>query len=164
MSIYRNDLPPLFLERSVIELSSAGDFNGDGYGDFMFACQNFASGDPGDVFVVQGGPYLPTAVETIEQGDIPDEYDLGQNYPNPFNSSTKIEFNLAQNDTVTLSIYNILGQKVATLIEGKTYSAGTHVVDWNGKLDDNSDAPSGVYFYKLTTSLTGESKKMVIVK
>ncbi|UCD64983.1 MAG: FG-GAP repeat protein [Candidatus Zixiibacteriota bacterium] len=164
MVISRGDLPPLFLEFVGYSLSPAGDFNGDGYNDFVFACENFAFGAPGDVFVVQGGDYLPTDVTEPPERLLPEAFHLGQNYPNPFNAGTRIEFSLTREDTVTLTVFNILGQRVATLIDGRKCSAGHHVVEWDGRFSDDNYAPSGVYFYKLTTSSHGETRKMVLVK
>jgi flagellar hook assembly protein FlgD len=69
---------------------------------------------------------------------------LDQNYPNPFASSTTIQFNLAEPGAVRLEIYDVIGRKVATLVDG-SLSAGTHAVSWDG-----SSVPNGIYFYTLT--------------
>lgn len=88
---------------------------------------------------------------------------LFQNYPNPFNPVTTIKFNLKNNDKINLSIYNIKGQLVKTLIN-ENLSSGTHEVIWNGKNSLNQDVSSGVYFYKLNSSHTSELKKMILIK
>ena len=78
---------------------------------------------------------VKSAVIETRTTPVPQAFALMQNYPNPFNSSTVIHFNLPTSDIVDLSIYNIAGQKVATLAQGMR-QAGTHVINWNGK-DDN---------------------------
>ncbi|HSD65034.1 MAG TPA: T9SS type A sorting domain-containing protein, partial [Ignavibacteriaceae bacterium] len=77
----------------------------------------------------------------------PDEFTLEQNYPNPFNPSTLINFGLSKNENVTLNIYNVLGQKIETLINGN-YSAGHHSVVFDAGAKGLS---SGTYFYELIT-------------
>ena len=85
-------------------------------------------------------------------------YHLAQNYPNPFNPTTTINFMLKKAGPVELVIYNIQGQKVATLVDAKM-KAGTHSVTWNG-----SNLASGVYFYKLTSGDFTNVKKMMLLK
>jgi PKD repeat protein len=83
---------------------------------------------------------------------------LRQNYPNPFNPTTEISFSLPQASWVTLEIYNIVGQKTATLVEGYL-DAGQHTVTWNG-----SNAASGVYVYRLQAGPVVETRKMILLK
>ena len=94
------------------------------------------------------------------EGDnlLPSELVLDQNYPNPFNPTTSISFGLPRSSGVTLNIYNIAGQKVATLASGY-YPAGNHVVTW-----DASSHSSGVYFYRLTTDEAVETMRMILLK
>jgi photosystem II stability/assembly factor-like uncharacterized protein len=92
------------------------------------------------------------------QNGIPKSYELMQNYPNPFNPTTKIKFVLPVNDNVKLEIFNILGQKVAAILD-QNMKAGIHDVEFNA-----SNLPSGVYFYRLTTSKLVDTKKMILVK
>jgi len=89
---------------------------------------------------------------------IPDKYILYQNYPNPFNPSTTIKFALPERVKVNLSIYNLLGEKVAELINGEL-TAGYHEVEFRGL-----NFPSGVYFYRIKTDKFISTKKMVIAK
>lgn len=89
---------------------------------------------------------------------IPFEFALLQNYPNPFNTSTTIEFTLPEAAEVELSVYNILGQKVAILLEGQV-PAGKHGYTW-----DAGNAPSGVYFARLEKEQAARIVKMVLVK
>ncbi|MDW8438772.1 MAG: T9SS type A sorting domain-containing protein, partial [Chloroherpetonaceae bacterium] len=101
----------------------------------------------------------------IPQGDIeqwkiqlPFDYALDQNYPNPFNPVTTIQFSLAKAGKVTLEIYNVLGQKVATLIDGEL-NAGAHRYQWNA-----AGLASGVYFYRLQSRDFVATKKAILVK
>jgi subtilisin family serine protease len=105
------------------------------------------------------------ATTGIQQNDIPVfANSLGRNYPNPFNPTTNISFSLAQESFVELSIYNIKGQQVKTLVSDQKNS-GAHVINWNGKDDEGKDVSSGVYFYKMRTDgkYTG-TRKMIMLK
>jgi hypothetical protein len=88
----------------------------------------------------------------------PGSYKLFDNYPNPFNPNTIINYELQITNSVDLSIYNSLGQKVATLVTGKQ-SAGFHQVEW-----DASGFASGVYFYKLQAGEFVRVKKMILMR
>lgn len=89
---------------------------------------------------------------------------LKQNYPNPFNPETRIDFALQKNtDNLELSIYNLKGQKVKELYNGKA-EKGTHSYIWDSKDENNLDVASGVYFYKLKTDSGTISRKMVLMK
>ncbi len=88
---------------------------------------------------------------------------LDQNYPNPFNPETQIKFSTKNTDNVKLSIYNIKGQLVKTLLNDNI-KAGEHSIVWNGLDDSNKAVSSGVYFYKLETSSFVNTKKMLLMK
>jgi len=88
----------------------------------------------------------------------PDKFSLSQNYPNPFNPSTAIGYQLSAISDVELSIYNLLGQKIATLISEKQ-NAGVHQVEW-----DASGFSSGVYYYQIKAGEFHEIKKMVLLR
>ena len=94
----------------------------------------------------------------IEVEVIPKEYELSQNYPNPFNPATDIKYNLPEASRVTLNVYNIIGQKVASLVNGEV-EAGFHSVTFDGR-----DLPSGTYIYRLQTPNYTQTKKMVLLK
>ncbi|MDD4309824.1 MAG: C25 family cysteine peptidase [Candidatus Cloacimonetes bacterium] len=85
------------------------------------------------------------------------------NYPNPFNPTTTIKFSLKTKSPVNLEIYNIMGQKVRTLVKGDI-DQGFHSVVWNGKDGNNRPVSSGVYFYKLDAGKYTSTKKMIIMK
>jgi len=93
-----------------------------------------------------------------ERPELPDGFSLSQNYPNPFNPTTKINFDLDKASNVRLTIYNILGQKVATIVD--TYmNAGAYIVNF-----DASRLASGVYFYSLEAGDYKFNKKMMLLK
>jgi len=95
----------------------------------------------------------------LHEGDnLPEDFALNQNYPNPFNPVTEISFSLPEASKVKLDVFNMLGQKVTTIYEGKL-EAGTHSFSWDG-----SSVSSGVYLYRLTAGDFVETKKMVLLK
>ncbi len=93
----------------------------------------------------------------------PSAYRLDQNWPNPFNTGTTISFNLSDPGPVKLDIYNILGQKVVTLVD-KYLSGGSHDISWDGTNSDGDNCGSGVYFYRLKTDAFSEIKRMLLLK
>ncbi|MCF7813744.1 MAG: T9SS type A sorting domain-containing protein [Candidatus Cloacimonetes bacterium] len=88
---------------------------------------------------------------------------LGNNYPNPFNPTTTINFGLKEDCKVNITLYNIRGQKVKTLINDNM-PAGQHQVIWNGKDDSGKTAASGVYFYKMQTDDFSKIRKAMLLK
>ena len=88
---------------------------------------------------------------------------LNQNYPNPFNPNTEISFNIMNDENVVLSIYNVKGQQVKTLVTDDL-KAGNHKYLWNGQNDSGENVSSGMYFYKLDTSKKSITKKMLLMK
>jgi immune inhibitor A len=91
---------------------------------------------------------ITSTPDADEHSGLPATYRLVQNYPNPFNPSTRIEFTLPLQSQVTISVYNILGQQVSVLAEGK-WEAGHHTLTWNGGDDVGGQLASGVYFYRM---------------
>jgi photosystem II stability/assembly factor-like uncharacterized protein len=112
----------------------------------------------------EGGLLLQTdngGINWIDQNTgttYPNKFNLSQNYPNPFNPATVIEFQIPNSAFVTLEIYNILGEKVSTLLSAFLLS-GFHSYEW-----DASNFASGVYYYKLKTGHFEQVKKMVLLK
>lgn len=110
----------------------------------------------------------PVSVEDPTGESIPSEFSLNQNYPNPFNPSTKIEFSLPVQSEVALTIYNVLGQKVASLFQGQLQS-GNHSFTWDATDSHNNKLSSGIYFYELKANgANGKDfqsiKKMLLLK
>ncbi len=114
-----------------------------------------ASSDWSEVWAFTVG--TATAVEDPDAG-IPATFQLSPNYPNPFNPATTIRFGLPVASAVTVTIYNVLGQRMATLAEGR-FQAGWHAVQWNAQ-----DAGSGVYFYRIEAGAFREARTMLLLK
>jgi len=92
------------------------------------------------------------------ESSLSNDYALSRNYPNPFNATTTINYQLPVDGHVKVGVYNLLGQKVATLVEEKQ-EAGYRSVIWEA-----SELSSGLYFYKLTAGDFTETKRMMLVK
>ena len=128
------------------------------------AVQNFTSGQK--TYYVDNIRFMGSSVssslakttDTKETEGLPETFELNQNYPNPFNPSTTISFNLPEQSDVTLKIYNLLGEEVATLIS-KTLTAGSYRETW-----DASNFSSGIYIYQLHAGNIVLIKKMNLVK
>ena len=99
----------------------------------------------------------PVSVHEIPPG-LPADFVLYQNYPNPFNPSTKIAYDLPERGFVTLKVYNVLGQKVATLVEGEV-SPGYHEANF-----DATGLTSGMYFYRLHAGTFSQTKRLMLMK
>lgn len=98
----------------------------------------------------------PSSIPTIEESST-NEVVLSQNYPNPFNGSTYIDYKLPFNASVNLTIYNVMGQQIATLVN--THQAeGLHQVEWAGTNQNNGYIPNGIYIYRLTVQSTNKSQ------
>jgi hypothetical protein len=112
-----------------------------------------------------GGTGEDTPVDVIsdDQPLLPAGYSLGQNYPNPFNPTTTIEFSLPRRSEVVISVYNILGRKVLTLLD-EELPAGYHRLVWNGKSGRGQDVATGLYFYRIKAGDFVQTKKMLLLK
>jgi len=106
---------------------------------------------------------IPTNVEDIETGQLPESYSLSQNYPNPFNPTTFIEFELPRSSHVRLTVYNLLGEEVRTLLDEEV-SMGRKRVMWDGIDTGGDPVPSGVYLYRIEAGSFSEAKKMMLLK
>ncbi|MCB0833691.1 MAG: T9SS type A sorting domain-containing protein [Bacteroidetes bacterium] len=100
---------------------------------------------------------------TLDYQDGAGQLTLNSNYPNPFNPSTTISYDTRKDGYVRLVIYNTLGQKVRTLVDG-TVSKGSHRVVWDGKNDKGSIVPTGIYFSRLECDDQIRSRKMMFIK
>ncbi len=110
---------------------------------------------------------LTSSIEYRKQSIIPKEITLDQNYPNPFNPSTNISFNIPTFSKnildIDLSVYNILGEKVTTLYNGKV-NAGRYTVNWKGLDDFGNQVPTGIYLYQLHSKNFSQTKRMLLIK
>ncbi len=101
--------------------------------------------------------YTLTGIED-NQPPVPESFYVKQNYPNPFNPSTTLEFGLSEREEVSVTVYNLAGQRVSTLFKG-TMNSGVHRLKWDG-----SDMASGIYFYKIETPTKSIIKRMLLIK
>ncbi|MDZ4722509.1 MAG: cohesin domain-containing protein [candidate division Zixibacteria bacterium] len=104
-----------------------------------------------------------TALHSTTVTTLPTEFILMQNYPNPFNPSTSINFALPRASRVELTIFNIAGQKIRSLVDDDL-SAGSHTVVWDGHGENGASVSSGVYLYRLVAGTESSTKKMLLVK
>lgn len=113
---------------------------------------------------VENPPNLDVATSVDnEAANLPGSYVLYQNYPNPFNPSTVITYSVPENVHVKIEIYNVLGQKVASLFD-QEQAAGTHSVVWNTEANRGSSMSSGIYMLKMQAGSFSQVKKMVLAK
>ena len=109
-------------------------------------------------------PPSTTAVTGAHTATLPQSFILDQNYPNPFNSDTVIRFALPESGEAELSVFNLAGQRVATLAQGAR-QAGTYTVRWDGWDGDGRELASGVYLYRLEAGEQQvETRKLVLMK
>jgi len=118
-----------------------------------------------DIQLVAEEPPPPASTAVVEghQSHEPTEFALLQNYPNPFNSGTIIRFALPQEQEVDLAVFNMTGQKVATLAAGHR-QAGTYAIRWDSRNDRGQALASGVYFYRLRVGDQIERRKLLLLR
>ena len=127
----------------------------------VFDVADLRRGPVGQATTDEAGQFaLPLAASTAWV--LPREVALGPNYPNPFNPSTLIPYQLATPSPVRLEVFNVLGQRVATLVDGQQ-GAGAYVARWDGTDASGRAAASGVYFYRLTVAGAHWTGKMVLL-
>lgn len=105
----------------------------------------------------------PSGVNDITGDALPTKYELRQNYPNPFNPSTKIQFDLPKPSHVKVTVFNVLGQAVATLVD-ESMTPGKKEVTWDGNSQTGVKVSSGMYFYKIVADDFVSTKKMLLLK
>jgi hypothetical protein len=176
-SIYtRTILSSVFGQKIVGQEFKFGINGGDNESGFgLNHIENIDDSGPEDTLNVQFGSInpnkydawdfdkrLPTAIEDTP-GSLPFTYSLEQNYPNPFNPETTIQYSLAKPGHVTLTVYNLMGQKVKTLID-KSQPAGKYNASWNGRNDQGNPVTTGVYFYRINSGDFNRVKKLLLLK
>lgn len=143
---------PVAHTRDTVFVDPAAEFDGEAY--FVVVAQDSS----GNLSLASNEISFQVTDVRAEDGSIPRTFALQQNYPNPFNPSTQIQFSLAQASHVKLDIYNLLGRRVATVVDDR-YQAGEHTVAFHaGRL------PSGTYFYKIQAGSFVRIRKMLLLK
>jgi hypothetical protein len=163
------------------------DTDGDGIPDGCDICKGFNDFDDGDLDTVPDScdncpeDYNPgqddddgdgignacdsthNSIDYVNYGSQPVEFILSQNHPNPFNAGTVLSFGIPSYCHVRITIFNLLGQKVAILID-KALSRGWYQVFWDGKNSSGEDVPSGIYLAQMEAGTFSETKKLVLIK
>ena len=116
----------------------------------------------GILTATNSGTITVSSVTTVENDPMPNEFSLSQNFPNPFNPSTTIQYSLVSAGKVSLKVYNMVGQEVATLVDGYQ-DEGSYSVTFNAD-DGTSSLSNGVYFYRLESGSFVSMKKFVFMK
>jgi hypothetical protein len=136
------------------ETAFPGDIDGDGYQEFISS--SFFQFDQSRAFVTI---FTTRNVSVPDDGQVPNDYDFKfTSYPNPFNTTTTISFDLPVSVNARLEVYNLIGQKIATLVEG-CIKAGNHSIQWEA-----AGYSSGIYFYKLTAGDRVITKRTTLLK
>ncbi len=132
----------------------------------------FCVNPPGDWTTVLGDPLiqaivkydsLPTDVDEDAVTLLPSTFNLYQNFPNPFNPETEIRYNLPKGTNIQLTVYNLLGQRIRTLVN-EYQNAGHKSIHWDGKDEKGIEVASGIYFYLLKGGEYKQSKKMILLR
>ncbi len=121
----------------------------------------FGSIDPAFYDAWDFDTMMPTNVDGITSQPL--TFALEQNHPNPFNPETQIRYSIPKSVNVTISVYNLIGQKIATLVNTKK-QAGTHEVIWNGRDKFGRQVSSGVYIYHIKAGEFNDTHKMLLMK
>ena len=110
-------------------------------------------------------PPPPASVDSEPYSEIsvPTEFGLSQNYPNPFNPSTKINYQLPMSSRVTVTIYDVLGREIRTLVAG-VRPAGTHRVLWDGRDAGGQQVESGVYFVRMRAGKITKTRRVILLR
>lgn len=149
---------------------SLSDYCGAGFSEVKLRFRMVSDGTqvpplPGwfidDVQIIEGVG-VPTHAE-IASETLPEKFALHQNYPNPFNPTTTIRFDLPAAGSVNVSIFNVRGELIRTLVDGDM-SAGFHTIRWNGRNNSGQATASGVYFYRLTAGDFSSTRKLLFLK
>ncbi|MBN1465671.1 T9SS type A sorting domain-containing protein, partial [candidate division KSB1 bacterium] len=125
---------------------------------FADANNGWLFGDDGIILFTDEGELMQVQGFAAQTAALPERPALGQNYPNPFNSMTKIEFSLPTSSHVSLKLYNLLGEEIATLFDDRTI-AGNYAINFNAE-----NLPSGFYLYSLQADGFSASKKLTLQK
>ena len=150
--VYRDDV---MLEETIVEFYVDVNVPVGSHSYYVTALYGEYESEPSNIVEVE--------ITSAGNDLIPIETSLGANYPNPFNPQTTINFQLSVDSKINLSIFNIKGEKVRTLVDVQLRAA-YHTVDWNGKDESGKPVASGLYFYRMKTSDYQNMRKMILLK
>jgi hypothetical protein len=154
-----NSLQEMVYTKTIGESGNDWAFGVDETSDGGFAIAGYSNSfgqNDYDIYLIKLGQF--TSIGDEDESTTPHEFALAQNYPNPFNPSTTISWQLPVSGLVSLSVYNVTGQKVTVLVN-EIQKAGYHSLEFNA-----SSLPSGLYFYRLRAGNLDKMKKMVLMK
>ncbi len=152
-------LYPLAIEDEKLIISDI-QLDGDLYTDYVSDERTVSiKSGTGGIFKVT---FENSEAVSVADNSMPDKYHLYQNYPNPFNPETLISFHLDERRFVNLSVYDVTGRKIRSLVN-EMKGQGIHKVVWNGFNDNGSKAASGIYFLRLKSTGINEVKKAVLL-
>ncbi|KAF0152410.1 MAG: hypothetical protein FD143_1048 [Ignavibacteria bacterium] len=152
-----------FTENGKVRIAAAGTKE---LKDGIFATVEVTLKDKETAVSITGSAKLNDEISSslnAKVREIPTEFALSQNYPNPFNPTTTIKFQVAQDAKVNLVVYDMLGQRVRTLVDG-IQEAGFYTVRWDGSNDFGSKVSSGIYIYRLQAGSFVSTMKMNLMK
>ena len=175
-SFYNNF--PYISQDSIFSTPSIGDLDNDGDCELIFGTSqglnvldiNESSGNQYSWSAYRGNSMrngyfnIELSEMSSDRFNIPLLYSLENNFPNPFNPTTRIDYSIPINSDIKLTIYDLLGNKVKTLIDNKYQSAGFKTIKWNGTNEFGAKTSSGVYFYALKAGNFYQTKKMILIK
>ncbi len=136
------------------------------YDDMVSGLWNVSADDGEFIVLADNGPFALTIDKTsmsVEAASVPTEYALHQNYPNPFNPVTTIVFDLPEATDVQIEIFNVLGQRVRTLVN-RSYQPGSYRLQWDGRSDSRAAAPSGMYVCRIQAGDYIQERKLLLMK
>jgi FlgD Ig-like domain len=172
LRITENTIDKTYQNGNLVAQTSSPSFTWVTTAGIFQADIDTASGASGTVTLTSASlvQFTNAPLAVNDQGiSAPSAFMLYQNYPNPFNPSTKIRYTIpasiagGSNNLVTLKIYDMLGNEIATLVNGEK-PAGTYEVEFSAKSRNGADLPSGVYFYRLTAGSFVQTQKMILLK
>ena len=152
-----------YLVGAFMDTNNNGSFDLNEPFDITESLVEIPTGDLEEVVDLQLTYRSITSLPEHAQNFQPDEFVLGENYPNPFNPTTNFQYQLADSRNITIKVYNMLGNEVRTLVNGKQ-DAGLHTVSWDGKNNVGINVTSGVYIYSLRAGNFIDFKKMTLVR
>ncbi len=127
----------------------------------MLAALDFTNLMP--LLTVNDGSIITAVRARNEDATLPKDFALRQNFPNPFNPATEISYELPRQSQVVLTVFNLMGQKVKTLVNGKI-TAGRHTVSWDGTDEAGRSLASGVYIYRLEAAGSVHHRRMILLQ
>jgi nitrous oxidase accessory protein NosD len=166
---HKEEMGTVQMDAAALGIDRTVDYSGD-IGTIRFKV--LKSGDTGLGFGgvnVRNGSNEEVSIQTkVMEGvsttvPLPTTYGIAQNYPNPFNPTTTIAYQVPEVTHVTVEVYNVLGERVATLVD-EQQAAGYYTVEWNGKDGGQRTVSSGVYYYRMSAGQFTSIKKMLLVK